>query len=133
MLRSAAPAGSALGAHDERHRKLAPGHEVRLRRLVDELIERERDEVDEHDLDDGSKPALGGADRDTADGALADRRVEHPVASELLGEAGGGQVGAALGDVLAEHDHPIVLTHRLRERPRDRLDEGDLGRRLVHA
>ena len=43
--------GAALGAQHERHRQLAAGHEVRLGRLVDELVERQRDEVDEHDLD----------------------------------------------------------------------------------
>ena len=51
---AAALARAALRAEDERHPQLAAGHEVRLRRLVDELVERERDEVDEHDLDDGA-------------------------------------------------------------------------------
>ena len=56
MLGAVALAGTALGAEHERHRQLAAGHEVRLRRLVDELVERERDEVDEHDLDDWPRP-----------------------------------------------------------------------------
>ena len=87
MLRPAAPAGSALGAQDQWHLELAARHEVGLRRLIDELVERERDEVDEHDLHDRPEAALGRADRHTADGTLTDRRVEHPVTSELVGEA----------------------------------------------
>ena len=57
MLRRPAPAGAALRAQHHRHRQLAARHEVRLRRLVDELVERQRDEVDVHDLDDRPQPA----------------------------------------------------------------------------
>ena len=54
-------------------------------------------------------------------------RVAHALAAELLGQALGGQVGAALGDVLADHDHALVLAHRLRQGAVDRLDVGRLG------
>ena len=86
VLRAAALARAALRPQHERHRQLAAGHEVRLRRLVDELVERERDEVDEHDLDDGPQARLRGADRDPADRGLADRRVADALGAELLGE-----------------------------------------------
>ena len=56
MLGAAALAGTALRPQHERHLQLAAGHEVRLRRLVDELVERERHEVDEHDLDHRAQP-----------------------------------------------------------------------------
>ena len=56
MLRAAALARAALGTEDERHGQLPARHEMHLRRLVDELVERERDEVDEHDLDTGRMP-----------------------------------------------------------------------------
>ena len=126
VLGAVALPGAALSAEHERHRQLPARHEVRLGRLVDQLVERERDEVDEHDLDDGFETRLGRTDRHAADGALADRRVADALAAELLGEPSGDQVRAALGDVLAEHDHSLVLAHRTRERPVDRLDERGL-------
>ena len=70
-----AAAGPALGPQDHRHRQLAAGHEVGLGRLVDELVQRQRDEVDEHDLHHRAHARLGGADRRAAHGALADRGV----------------------------------------------------------
>ena len=66
VLRRAALARAALGAQHDRHRQLAAGHEVRLRRGVDELVERERDEVDEHDLEHRPHARLRRADRDAA-------------------------------------------------------------------
>ena len=64
VLRRAALAGAALRAQHERHAELPARHRVRLRRRVDELVERERDEVDVHDLEDRPQPRLGGADGD---------------------------------------------------------------------
>ena len=87
---------------------------MRLRGPVDELVERERDEVDEHDLEHRAHPRLRGADRDAGDRGLADRRVDHALGAELLGEPGGRGVGPALGDVLAEDEHALVGAHRLR-------------------
>ena len=128
VLGAVALARAALGPEHERHRQLSAGHEVRLGRLVDELIERERDEVDEHDLDHRPQAGLGGADRHTAYRALADRRITYALAAELLRQPGRGQVRAALGDVLAEHDHALVLAHRAREGRGDGLHERGLDR-----
>ena len=66
VLRAAAVAGAALRAQHERHRQLAAGHEVRLGGPVDELVERQRDEVDEHDLEHRAHARLRRADRDAA-------------------------------------------------------------------
>ena len=107
MLRRAALAGPALRPQHERHRELPPRHEVRLGRLVDELVERERHEVHEHDLDDRAKAGLRGADRDAADRGLADRRVADTLGAELLREPGGRTPRPALRDVLAEHEHAL--------------------------
>ena len=102
MLRAAALTGASLRPEHERHLELPAGHEVRLRRLVDELVEREREEVDEHDLDDRTKPRLRCADRDAADRGLADRRVAHALGAELVREARRRSPGTALSHVLAE-------------------------------
>ena len=121
MLGSAALAGAALCPQDERNGQLTAGHEMRLRRLVDELIESERQEVDEHDLDDGTQARLRRADRDAADGRLADRRVADALGAELLRESCGRSPGPAFGHVLAQDEHARVGAHRLPERRRDRL------------
>ena len=114
MLRAAAVAGAALGAQHQRHGQLAARHEVRLGGAVDELVERQRDEVDEHDLEHRAHARLRRADRHAGDRGLADRRVDHALGAELLGQAGGGGVGPALGDVLAEHEDALVGAHRRR-------------------
>jgi hypothetical protein len=126
VLRGAALAGAALGAQHERDGQLAAGHEVRLRRLVDELVEGEGQEVDEHDLDDGAEAGLGGADRDPADRRLADRRVADTLRPELLREPPGGAERPALGDVLAEHEHALVGAHGLGQCRRDCAEVGGL-------
>ena len=129
MLRAAAVARPALRPQHERHRQLAAGHEMRLGRAVDQLVERERDEVDEHDLQHGPQARLCGADRHPRDGRLADRRVDHARRAELLGQAGSGRVGRALGDVLAEHEDACIGSHGGGERTGDRLDVGGLSHR----
>ena len=129
VLRAAALAGAALRPQHQRHRQLAARHEVRLRRLVDELVEGERDEVDEHDLDHRPQARLRRADRDPGDRRLADRRVADALGAELLGQPGGRAPRAALGDVLAEDEDALVVAHLLGQRLRDRLEV----RRLAHA
>ncbi len=126
VLGRAPRARAALGAQHERHPELPAGHEVGLGSRVDELVQGEREEVDEHDLQHRPLARLGRADRDAADRRLADRRVDHPLGAELLGQAGGHRVRTALGDVLADHEHVVVGPHRLGERPVERLDEGRL-------
>ena len=108
--------------------QLAAGHEVGLRRLVHELIERKRQEVDEHDLDHWAQPRLGGADGDAGDGGFRDRRRANALRSEFLGEPGRRAPRAALRDVLTEDEHALVGPHRLGER------RGDFAeiRRLRH-
>ena len=66
----------------------------------------------------GRMPGLRRADRDAGDRGLADRRVDHALGAELLGEPGGRGVRPALGDVLAEHEHALVGAHRAGERRR---------------
>ena len=50
---------------------------TRLRRLVDEAVHRERQEVAEHDLDHRAQPAHGAAEGGAGERELGDRRVEH--------------------------------------------------------
>ena len=102
---------------------------MRLGRLVDELVERERHEVHEHDLDDWANAGLRGSDRNAADRGLADRRVADTLGAELLREPGGRTPRPTLRYVLSEDQHPGVGPHRLCERARDRPQI----RRLAHV
>ncbi len=126
MLRTAPLTRAALGAQDHRHRELAARHEVRLRRLVDQLVERKREKVDEHDLDHRAQPRLRGADRDAGDRGLRDRRVADTLRAELLHEAARAAPRPAFRDVLAEHEHARVGAHGLGERVGDCLEIGRL-------
>ena len=129
MLGATAIPGTTLRPQHEWHRQLATRHEMRLRGTVDELVECEGDEVDEHDLEHRPQPGLRRPDRDTGDRSFADRRVDHALGAELLGEAGCRGVRPTLCDVLADHEHLLVRAHRARQGRRDRVDVG----RLSHA
>jgi hypothetical protein len=130
VLRARRPAGAALRADRQRHLQLPTAHRPVLRRLVDELLHREREEVLVHDLDDRVHALHGGADPRADDRHLGDRRVAHALRAELGEHALGHAHGAAhLGDVLAHHEHRVVAAHRLRERAADRLAVGQLRHR----
>jgi hypothetical protein len=127
VLRGAARPSAALSPQHQRDPELSAGHEVGFGGRVDELVEGEGEEVDEHDLQHRPLPGLRGADRDAADRRLADRSVQDTLGPELLGEAGGHRVRTALGDVLANHEDAVVRPHRFRDGRVDGLGEGDLG------
>ena len=78
--------GAELGPHGQRHLGGAAGHERQLRRLVEQLVEADAEEVEVHHLDDRAHAGHRRADAEPDDRRLRDRRVAHPVA-ELLGAA----------------------------------------------
>ncbi len=113
-------------AEDERHAHLLPGQEPVLRRLIDDAVHREREEVAEHDLDDGTQPGHRRAERGAGERELRDGRVEDALRAVLLVEAGRrGEDAAGRGNVLAEEDHTLVEGELLVERVPDRGAEGD--------
>src|SRR5439155_17446482 len=62
---------------------------------------------------------------------LRERRVDHAPGAELLLEAEGHLERAAVdADVLADHEHALVLAHLLAEAVADRLEIGLLGHYL---
>ena len=93
-------------AHDDGTGDLSAVDGGVLGDVVDDLVEGERHEIAEHDLDD--RPVAGHREPGSHahDGRFADRRRQHPIG------IGGGQAardleGAAVGvrDVLAQHQH----------------------------
>ena len=82
MLRGRAEAGAVHRAHDQGRGRLAAEHVAELGRLVEDLVEADAEEVDEHQLGDRPQAGRRGARRRADEGALGDRRVEHPLAAE---------------------------------------------------
>ncbi len=130
VLRARRPAGAALRPDRQRHLQLPAGHVPELGRLVHDLLERERQEVLVHDLDDRAHALHRGADARADDRHLGDRGVANPLGAELLDEPlRDAHRAAHLGDVLAHDEHVLVGAHRGRERVTNRLPVGDLGHR----
>ena len=117
MLGRELAAGAGGHADHERHVELTARHVQQRGRGVHDLVERQQAEVDRHDLDDRSHPAERRADAGADEARLRQRRVAHPVATELLVQALGDGVGAAVvGDVLAHDEHTLVGGECLAER-----------------
>jgi hypothetical protein len=75
--------------------------------MIDQLVEADGHEVEEHDLGHRAVPAEGEADGRAEDRLLGDGRGPHPVGS-VAGRQPGGRLehpAGRVGDVLAEEDH----------------------------
>ena len=69
MMGAHRAADAALNADGERD-NLSARHVVELGGMIDQLVHRQRDEVDEHDLDDRPEARSGGTDSQSHDGRL---------------------------------------------------------------
>ena len=122
VLSRGARAGAAGQADHHRHACLAAEHEADLRRLVDDLLHRERDEIRELDLEHGTHAGHRGADRRPGESQFADGSVDHALRSEALQEIARHAEGAAVhADVLPEEKDARIGFHGLREPLADRL------------
>src|SRR5207244_11838341 len=97
MLRAAAAGNPLLGANGDRHVELAAAHEAQLAGLIEQLVGGDERELDEHELDDRSQPGDGGASCEPDESGLGDRRVDDPLATEALVQAGGDREDATTG------------------------------------
>ena len=112
----------------ERNADLLLRQEPVLRRLVDEAVHRERQEVPEHDLDDRPQAVHRRPEGGAGEGQLGDGRVEDALRPVLVVEARRrGEDAAGDGDVLAEEDHALVGRELLVERVADGGAEGDVS------
>ena len=100
--------GAELGPHGQRHLGRAAGHERQLGRLVEQLVEADAEEVEVHELDDGTHPGHGRADAEPDDRRLGDRGVAHPVAELVAQPAREPEDVAARAHVDAGHEHAVV-------------------------
>ena len=120
-------AGADSGADDERNARLLVREVPVLRRLVDERVDDETEEVAEHDLDDGAQALDRGAERGARERELGDRRVDDPVVAEALDETRRDVEDSTGLDVLADQDDARVALHLLGEAVADRVAEADLA------
>ena len=129
------PAAAADDRPDhERDALPLPGQEPVLRRLVDQAVHRQGEEVAEHDLQHGALPRDRRAERRARHRQLGDRRVEDALRPVLLVEPGRGREHASGdGDVLAEEDDTVVAGELLVERVANRVSELELHGCLRHA
>ena len=118
-----------MGSEHHRHTGLAAEHEAVLRGLIHDLVHRQSGKVDVHELDDGTKPGQGRADRGANDPDLADRRLPNSGRSECIEKTGSDlERAAVLGDVLADHDDPRIPLHLETEGVAERLVVEHLAR-----
>ncbi len=103
---------------------------AQTRGVVLELVHRVVAEAVELHLADRFEPVDRHPDRNPGDGGLGQRGVHHAPLAELRDQAVGHAEDAAVdADVLAEHDHAVVLLHLLQERQVERLHHGHLRHR----
>src|SRR5437016_62538 len=109
-------------ADDDRHARRSACHVVQVRRLVDELIHRRRQELAEAHLDDWPASKERSAYRGPHHRRFRDRRLENPLRSELFVQALGAlHRSPEASDVLANQEHARVAAHLERDRLDDRF------------
>ena len=114
MLGAHAHPGHDRRPDHERHGELAAGEVVELRRLVEDLVHRHADEVEELDLAHGAHAGDGEADGVADRARLAQRRVADPFLAVVLEEpARDAERAAVRADVLADQHHRLGPVERL--------------------
>ena len=131
MLRAHSDPRDDRRADDERDRELAAGEVVQLRRLVEDLVHGDADEVEELDLAHRPHTRDREADRETDGARFAQRAIAHDVVAVALPQTPCDSEGAAVrADVLSEQHHRLRPRECFVESAIDRLAHGQ--RRRVH-
>jgi hypothetical protein len=129
MLRCELVAGAVGRSDDQWAAHLATEHGADLGCVIDDLVHRDEQEVEGHDLDHRALAEHRGADPRADKALLGDRAVAHAVGPELVEQAGGDLVGAAEdADLLAHDEDALIARELLAQRQADRLAvRHDLG------
>jgi len=116
------------GANDQRNGALSTKHRIDFRGVIDNLIHRQDDEIDRHDLHNRAQPQHGGP-RGHADKAIFyNRRVHHSLGAELLEQPGCDFI-RALEDrnLLTEEEHVFIAQQFIAQAVMEGLPIGDLS------
>ena len=129
MLCGELVAGAVGRSDDQWAAHLAAEHRADLGRVVDDLVHRDEQEVQRHDLHDRALAEHRGADAGAHEALLGDRGVAHAVGPELVEQTRGDLVGAVEdADLLAHHEDALVARELLAQRKAQGLAVGhDLG------
>ncbi|MPN27380.1 hypothetical protein SDC9_174811 [bioreactor metagenome] len=99
------------------HMTAATEHEARLRRLVDQRIHGQRDEIHEHDLDHRLESAHRRPHGHGGDGGLGDRCVAHPLGAECFQQPPRHlERSACLCHIFTKHDDVVIRLHCVAQR-----------------
>ncbi len=120
--------------------RLAAEHVAEFGGLVENLVEADTHEINEHQVGDGAEASRGGAGGSAYERAFGDGCVQDAVAAEFgeqaLGDAEGAAPGVVLtggagtpGDVFAHQHHCRIAVHFVTQGFVDGLAEGFLAHR----
>src|SRR5579875_65593 len=143
MTSAVLPGGVHAGANhcadDERALCLATKHIAQLGTLVEDHIPADAEEIDEHQLDDGTQAGGSGAYGGADEARLGDGRIQHALAPEFFHQPLRDAKHAAPGvllleaadagssrDILTHQNNARITLHLLPQRLVDRLGKGQL-------
>jgi hypothetical protein len=99
-----------------------------LRRLVHQLIHRQRDKIAEHDVHHRAHTGHRRADADTGNARLRNRRVDHALGAEFFHQPRQHfKRRARFGNIFADDKHRRIAPHFFGEGLIDRLAKGDFA------
>ncbi len=111
----AAAAGRAdRGAHDQRHLDLPARHVAHLGDIVDDLVERQQEEVAVLDVGDRPQAHHCRAAGDTEEAEFRDGRIDHAIGESLLQSQGHGERAAPPArhpDIFPDAEHARIALH----------------------
>ena len=122
MLGRHARSGAVRPAEHDGAAHLPARHIKRLRRRIDDLVDRLHGEIPGHEFDDGLQTAESRAHADAREAIFGDGRIDHAPRAEFLQQALADFVRALiLRDLLAHQEHAFVAAHFLRHRVAQRI------------
>ncbi len=122
MLRGQPPAGALRPAKDDRDPELAAGHVPNLRGAVENLVHREKREIESHHFDHRPQTDHRGSGTQSGKPQLGDGGVHHPGAPEALEQALRYLEGALVfADFFPDEEDVGVAFHLFGERLIERL------------
>ncbi len=110
MLCGDARGGAVRPAEYDRGAHLSAGHVERLRRRIDDLVDRLHGEVEGHEFDDRLQACERGTDAETGKAMLGDRRIDDAPRTEFLQQPLRHLVGALIFGDLFAHDEDLFVT-----------------------
>ena len=118
-------AGRAI---NKRHFEHAVKKIAHLGGVIDDSIQRQKSEIDGHELGNRTQTSHSRAHRDATDGHLADGRITNAPLAKFFQKTARDPVRALpVGDFFAHHKDRFVTQHFFAQRPADRFPHSDIS------